>query len=335
MRETASDDDRAAAPPPADKPLRLGVSACLLGESVRYDGGHKRDRFVNETLADYAEFVPVCPEVEMGLSTPRPAIRLERGSGDESGPRLIEPKSGTDLTAQMRGYADARTAELAEADLDGYILKRDSPSCGLFRVRVYGTGGAPARNGRGLFAQALTETLPFLPVEEEGRLKDAALREAFIERLFAYRRLKTFFAGDWAPADLVDFHAREKLLLRAHDPAGTKRLGRLVAEAHGESRGELARAYGEGFLAVMARPASVGRHTDVLQHMAGHVRHHLSAADRAELKGLIDEYRAGLVPLIVPVTLLRHYVRRFEIAYLAQQTYLAPHPKEMMLRNHV
>jgi len=317
----------------ARKPLRLGVSACLLGESVRFDGGHKRDRFLSDILGAYAEFVPICPEVEMGLPTPRPAIRLERNAdGDsEAEHRLIEPKSRRDLTAEMTAYAESRAATLAEADLDGYILKRDSPSCGLFRVRVYGTGGAPARNGRGLFAKALTEGLPFLPVEEEGRLKDAGLREAFIERLFAYRRLKSLFAQSWTRGDLVAFHAREKLLLHAHDPAGAKRLGRLVAD----SPESVARAYGEGFLTTLARPASVGRHTDVLQHMAGHLHRHLDGAGRAELKEVIEEYRAGLVPLIVPITLLRHYVRRFAVAYLAQQTYLSPHPKEMMLRNHV
>ncbi|HEX8908210.1 MAG TPA: DUF523 and DUF1722 domain-containing protein [Anaeromyxobacteraceae bacterium] len=311
-------------------PARLGVSSCLLGERVRYDGGHKKDDFLTGLLARFVELVPVCPEVELGLGTPREPIRLQR-DGDLV--RLVAPKSGKDHTEPMRRFAERRVRALARLDLCGYVLKKDSPSCGMERVRVWG-GRMPSRDGRGAFAAVLMAELPLLPVEEEGRLRDPGLRESFVERVFAYRRLKDLFQGRWTVGGLVSFHAAEKLLVLAHEPAAYQRLGRLVAGAKGAPRAEIARAYAEVFMSALARPATRGRHVNVLQHMAGYLKDLASADERQELAEAIEDYRRGLVPLVVPVTLVKHHVRRHGIAYLAGQRYLEPHPKELMLRNH-
>lgn len=312
--------------------IRLGVSSCLLGEAVRYDGGHKQDRFLTDMLGRYVEWVPVCPEVEIGLSIPRDTLRLV---GSSEAPRLVQEKTGEDLTARMQRYAEDRVRALAELDLDGYVLKRASPSCGLFRVRVYRDNGIPAADGRGLFAAALTTSLPALPVEEEGRLTDPAIRENFIERIFLAARWRAFVAPRPRPRDLVAFHAAHKFAVLAHSPAHYARLGRMVA-ATGRV---LTRAQLEPYHALLMEAFAVratrGRHANVLQHAAGYFKRDLAADERAELVEVIDEYRRGLVPLVVPLTLLRHHIRRLGLAYLADQVYLSPHPKELMLRNHV
>lgn len=315
-----------------ENPLRIGVSACLLGEEVRFDGGHKRDDFVTEVLAPFVTFVPVCPEVEIGLGIPRETLRLVRS---DDGLRLLMPRSGRDLTEAMRRYAAAKAAEIAGMDLSGYVLKKDSPSCGMERVRAYDRNGVPTKSARGLFAEALLAANSLLPVEEEGRLRDPWLRENFIERVFAYGRLKDFFAGPFTLGDLVAFHSREKLLLLAHEPAVYEELGRLVAHAKGQPRNGLARTYQGGFMAGMAKIATTRKQTNVLQHMQGYFKKVLSGAEKAELAALIQDYRTGLVPLVVPLTLIRHYVRMHGVEYLQGQTYLEPHPKELMLRNHV
>jgi uncharacterized protein YbgA (DUF1722 family)/uncharacterized protein YbbK (DUF523 family) len=321
--------------------IRIGISACLLGEEVRYDGGHKRDRFLVETLGRHVVWVPVCPEVEVGMGTPREPVRLVRDparratAGEPVPVRLVAPKSGTDWTDRMAAYGNARVAKLARLDLSGYVLKKDSPSCGMTRVKVHRPGSMPERTGTGVFAAALREALPTLPVEEEGRLCDPRLRENFIERVFAYRRLRTLFHGRWSVGDLVRFHTAQKLVLLAHDPRACPTLGRLVARAKGLAREAVARSYERGFMEALARLATPARHANVLQHIAGYLRAGLDAASRAELQGLIDDHRNGLVPLIVPITLVRHHVRRLGIEYLQGQVYLNPHPKELALRNHV
>ena len=309
--------------------IRLGVSACLLGEPVRYDGGHKRDTFLTDVLGAHVEWVPVCPEVEIGLGVPRPTLRLV---GSPKAPRLVEESSGADLTARMRDHAEARASELARLELDGYVLKRASPSCGLFRVRVYREHGTPGADGRGLFAAALVERMPMLPVEEEGRLADPGLRENFIERVFAMARWRAFLAAHPAARDLVAFHAAQKYAVLAHSPVHYTRLGRLVARA---GRTPELVEYGRLLMEGLGVRATRGRHANVLQHLAGYFKRDLDAGDRAELGSVIDEYRRGLVPLIVPITLVRHHVRRLALGYLADQVYLSPHPKELMLRNHV
>jgi len=314
------------------RPIRIGISTCLLGEPVRFDGGHKRDAFLTETFGRFVEWVPVCPEVECGFGTPREAMRLVRAG---PGVRLLTVKTSIDLTEAMERYSRSRVAALADEDLSGYVLKKDSPSCGLERVKVYDRHGTPARGGRGLFAAALVEAFPHLPVEEEGRLADPRLRDNFIERVFAYWRLRGLFASRWTVGDLVRFHTAHKLLVLAHAPERYRRLGRLVAGARGMARRNLEQRYVAGFMDALAELATTRRHTNVLQHMAGYFKDRLDAASKRELAGTIDDYRRGLVPLVVPLTLIRHHARTLDVAYLAGQTYLEPHPKELMLRNHV
>jgi uncharacterized protein YbgA (DUF1722 family) len=268
----------------------------------------------------------------MGLGTPRETLRLVR-IGEEV--RMVMPRTGADHTDAMRSYAERRLNELAQEDLCGYVLKKGSPSCGMERVRVFDSHGVPAKSGRGLFAEALLQRFPNLPVEEEGRLYDPRLRENFIERVFAYHRLRTLFAGRWNLGELVAFHTAHKLLLMAHSPRAYAALGRLVAGGKALPRPELRLRYEEGFVQALAEMATTRRQTNVLQHMVGYLRPHLDEASRGELHSLLEDYRHGLVPLIVPLTLIRHYVRRFEIPYLCGQVYLEPHPKELMLRNHV
>jgi uncharacterized protein YbgA (DUF1722 family)/uncharacterized protein YbbK (DUF523 family) len=313
-------------------PLRLGISACLLGEAVRWDGGHKRDPFLTETLGRWVEWVPVCPEVELGLGVPRETIRLE---GNAAAPRLVASESRRDLTAAMQAVAARRVAGLARLDISGYVLKKDSPSCGMERVRVHRAAGPPARRGVGAFARVLMNRMSLLPVEEEGRLHDPELRESFVERVFAYWRWRRF-AGD-APTrgGLVVFHTAHKLQLLAHHPASYTRLGRLVAGLRGSPFADVLHAYGEGFMAALRVRATRARHVNVLEHMLGYVTRALPAGERRELTDVIADYRRGLVPLVVPLTLLRHHVRRQGVSYLADQVYLDPHPRELMLRNHV
>jgi uncharacterized protein YbgA (DUF1722 family)/uncharacterized protein YbbK (DUF523 family) len=308
------------------------VSACLLGHEVRWDAGHKRDPFLTDLLAAHVAWVPVCPEVELGLGVPRETIRLE---GDPRAPRLVAPRSGADHTDAMRAWARARVERLACEDLDGYVFKKDSPSCGMERVRVFGRAGTPARRGVGLFARVLMERLPLLPVEEEGRLHDAGLRERFVERVFAYARWKRFRAARPGRRALVAFHTAHELQLLAHAPAAYGRLGRLVAGAKGRPLAAVVDAYGRGFMRALGVPATRGRHANVLEHVLGHLSSGLAPVERRELVSLIADYRRGLVPLVVPLTLVRHHVRRLGLAWLAGQAYLDPHPKELMLRNHV
>ena len=314
------------------RPIRIGISACLLGEQVRFDGGHKRDAFLTETFGRFVEWVPVCPEVECGFGTPREAMRLVRG---DNGVRLLTVKTGIDLTAPMERFSGSRVSALAAENLSGYVLKKDSPSCGLERVKIYDRHGSPARSGRGLFAAALAEAYPYLPIEEEGRLADPRLRDNFVERVFAYSRLRGLFDGRWTVGDLVRFHTAHKLLLLAHAPEAYRRLGRLVAGARGVSRRDLERRYVDGFMQALARLATARQHTNVLQHMAGYFKDRLDAASKRELVDAIEDYRRGLVPLVVPLMLVRHHVRVVDVPYLAGQLYLDPHPKELMLRNHV
>jgi uncharacterized protein YbgA (DUF1722 family)/uncharacterized protein YbbK (DUF523 family) len=312
--------------------LRIGISACLLGREVRYDGGHKRDRFLTETLGRFVEWVPVCPEVEAGFGTPREAMRLVDNQGRL---RLMTVKTEVDLTSRMERFAHRRVEQLEAEDLSGYILKKDSPSCGVERVKVYNQHGVPSRSGRGLFAAALRTRYPHLPVEEEGRLSDARLRDNFVERVFAYRRLRELFESRWTVGSLVRFHTAHKLTLMAHSVAAYQELGRLVALAKRAKRSALQDDYTRGFMTALAAVATPRRHTNVLQHVAGYLKKRLDEGGKAELQAAIEDYRTGLVPLVVPITLLRHHVRHHGVAYLAGQTYLEPHPHELMLRNHV
>jgi uncharacterized protein YbgA (DUF1722 family)/uncharacterized protein YbbK (DUF523 family) len=311
--------------------IRIGVSACLLGRKVRYDGQGKRDDFLVDVLGAHVEYVPVCPEVELGLGTPRPTIHLAVLGGEV---RLIQPSTGQDLTAEMDRYAARRVAALEDEALSGYVLKKDSPSCGMERVKLR-RGDQATRDGVGRFAAALLARFPHLPVEEEGRLRDARLRDNFVERVFAYHRLRGLWATRWTQRELVAFHTAHKLALLAHAPVAYQSLGRLVARGRSLGRAELRAAYTAGFMEGLTVLATRGRHANVLQHMAGYLRDGLDAASREELAQVITDYRKGLVPLVVPVTLVRHHARVQKIDYLLGQVYLDPHPKELMLRNHV
>jgi uncharacterized protein YbgA (DUF1722 family)/uncharacterized protein YbbK (DUF523 family) len=315
-----------------DAPVRVGISSCLLGEEVRFDGGHKHDRFLTDQLGPFVEWVPVCPEVELGMGVPREAVNLRREGGRV---RMIGAKSGRDWTGAMEAFAARRVRALAKLELCGYVLKKDSPSCGMERVKVREPSGLARRDGRGLFAAALLDAEPALPVEEEGRLNDPVLRENWIERVFAYRRLRSLFAGRFSVGRLVAFHTAHKLQLLAHSPEAYRALGRLVAGAKGLERAALERRYALAFMQALAVRATPRRHVNVLEHCLGYFRDRLDAGARAALARQIADYRAGLVPLVVPLALIRHYVERLGIGYLAGQVYLEPHPKELMLRNHV
>lgn len=322
-----------------DVPIRIGVSGCLLGEAIRFDGGHKRSRFVTDELGPFVEWVSVCPEVEAGMGIPRPAIRIVQpaGTSEESEQRLVEVKSGRSHTSVMDRYAKSRVHALAREDLCGYVLKKDSPSCGMTRVRVWSESeqGGATRDGRGFFARVLEDRMPLLPIEEEGRLEDPLLRERFVTRIFAYRRLKLFFDARWTVGELVVFHTEHKMQLLAHSERGYRELGRIVAGARRRPRAEVRDHYSETFMRALATHATRKRHTNVLQHMAGHFRGRLDDDSRRELAETIEDHSAGLLPLIVPITLIRHHVRRLGVPYLADQIYLDPHPKELMLRNHI
>ena len=315
-------------------PLRLGVSSCLLGQEVRYDGGHKRNRFLTDVLGNYVTWVPVCPEIEIGMGTPRPTIRLERAEGGAV--RLVMPKSGDDLTDTMTEYSIDRIARLRKHDLVGYVLKKDSPSCGMERVKIWDSNGVPARNGVGTFAAELLKLEPDLPVEEEGRLNDATLRENFIMRIFAYQRWRDLEKAGPTRRSLMEFHAAHKYVLMSRNQAGMRRLGRLLGEAErNTSVHVVADEYRTGFTQVMRRAPGRKGHTNVLRHMAGYASDGLDPGDRSELSEAIVQYHVGLLPLIVPVTLIRHHVRKLEVKALQNQVYLWPHPHELMLLNHV
>ena len=311
---------------------RIGISACLLGQKVRYDGGDKRDRFLTDTFGLHVEWIPVCPELEAGMGVPREAVRLV---GSVSDSRMIAERSGKDWTVAMRRYASQRLQELKELELSGYILKKDSPSCGMERVRVYNRDGIPNRAGRGLFAGALMGELPLLPVEEEGRLNDPTLRENFVERIFAYHRWQGCARQRKSVRSLVDFHTRHKLLILAHSDPHCRKLGRIVAQAKQFPIAGAYDQYSRLFMEALARHATARKHTNVLEHMMGYFSQELSKEERQELLELIQDFRRRLIPLVVPLTLFHHYVKKYRVMYLENQIYLQPSPKELMLRNHV
>jgi uncharacterized protein YbgA (DUF1722 family)/uncharacterized protein YbbK (DUF523 family) len=320
-------------PPENSEPVRLGISACLLGQNVRYDGGHQHDRFLTDTLGRYVSYVPVCPEVECGLSVPREAMRLV-GTADE--PRLVTINTQKDLTGQMQSWARRRVRELAAEDLCGFIFKSKSPSSGMERVKVYSEeNGIPAHTGVGMFARVFMEHFPLLPCEEEGRLHDPVLRENFIERIFVYRRWRALTAAGARAGALVDFHTRHKLLVLSHSTTHYREMGRLVAQGKVLQTAEGRSRYQTLLMEALALKATVKKHVNVLQHMMGYFKTQLSADEKKELFEVIEQYRSEYVPLIVPITLVNHYVRKYGEPYLAEQYYLNPHPLELKLRNHV
>jgi uncharacterized protein YbgA (DUF1722 family)/uncharacterized protein YbbK (DUF523 family) len=311
---------------------RIGISACLLGQKVRYDGGDKQDRFLTETFSPRVEWVPVCPETEVGMGVPREPVRLV---GDPVAPQMMAERSGKDWTRSMYRFAVERVRALKELELSGYIFKKDSPSCGMERVRVYNWQGIPKRVGRGLFASAVMSELPLLSVEEEGRLNDPSLRENFIERIFAYHRWQGCARQRKSVRSLVDFHTRHKLLILAHSEPHYRKLSRIVAEAKQSPIAAAYEQYSRLFMEGMSHHATAKKHGNVLEHMMGYFSKELSKEERQELLELISDFRRRLIPLVVPITLFHHYVKKYRVSYLESQIYLQPRPKELMLRNHV
>jgi uncharacterized protein YbgA (DUF1722 family)/uncharacterized protein YbbK (DUF523 family) len=318
--------------PEEDDPgkIKVGVSRCLLGESVRYDGGHKRDRYLTDVLADYFDWVPVCPEVEVGMGIPRESVRLV---GDLARPRLVGNKSGQDWTERMRDYAESRLDKLDRENLCGFIFKSDSPSSGAFRVRIYNVNGMVAGTGAGAFAGAFMQRFPLMPVEEEGRLHDLGLRENFIERVFSYARLQRL-AKKSSTGAVVEFHTRQKLLIMSHSPKHYQILGKLVADVKKQKPQEFMRAYTAHFMEALALKATPAKHTNVLHHILGYFKNELNSGEKQDILRVIEDFRKDLVPLVVPLTLLQHYAHTLQNPYLCRQYYLHPHPKELMLRNH-
>jgi len=312
--------------------IRLGISSCLLGEKVRYDGGHKWDPYLTDTLGRYVEFVPVCPEVECGLPTPREAMRLQ---GDPEAPRLVTSRTGQDHTERLMKWARQRLAELERPDLAGFIFKSNSPSCGLERVKVYTDQGVPVKRGVGIFARLFREHFPLLPVEDEGRLHDPQLRENFLERIFALQRWRQITVPQPSVGNLVTFHTRHKLLILSHSPAHCRVLGRLVAQAKEIPLKELYARYLTLFLEALRLKTTTKKNANVLYHLMGYFKRDLSGDEKQELLEIIDLYRQGYVPLLAPVILINHYVRKYREPYLKDQYYLHPHPLELQLRNHV
>lgn len=313
------------------RPIKIGVSTCLLGENVRWNAGHARSRFITDTLSQFVEFVAVCPEVEAGFPTPRETFRLV---GDPDDPRLITTKGKVDHTAHMQHWARDRVRQLEAEELCGFIFKKDSPNSGLFRVKVYNEKGMPVKQGTGLFAREFTRHFPRVPVEEDGRLNDPKLRENFIEQIFAMRRWRELLADGKTLGKLVDFHTRHKLLLLSHSPKHYRAMGKLVAAGKTLARDELYRQYEIQFVEALRLRTTVKKNVNVLYHLLGYFKQDISADEKQEMLELIERYHRELVPLIVPITLINHYVRKYEQPYLQQQFYLNPHPVELKLRNH-
>ena len=315
-----------------EKKIKIGISRCLLGENVRYDGGHKLDHYLAYTLGRFVEWVPVCPEVEYGLPVPREAMRL---TGDPEAPRLLTIRTGKDHTEGMLRWSRSRLKELETEGLSGFIFKSRSPSSGIRGVKVYTDKGMPSKSGAGIFGGAFLKHFPLVPAEDDGRLQDPALRENFIERVFVFDRWQTLMKDRAPLKGLVGFHTGHKLLLMAHSPRHYTELGRLVAVAKKIKPKELFGQYIEGLMEGLALLPTVKKNTNVLMHIMGYFKGNPSSDEKKELLDLIGNYHAGLVPLIVPVTLLNHYVRKYDEPYLKGQYYLNLHPLELMLRNHV
>lgn len=313
-------------------PFKLGISSCLLGEHVRYDGGHKLNRYLSDTLGRFVKWVPVCPEFECGLGVPREAMRLV---GDPQNPRLMTVRSKTDLTPRMHAWIESRLEDLQHEDLCGFIFKKGSPSSGYSGVKVYTESGQSSQKGMGMFVRAFIERFPLVPVEDEGRLNDAKLRENFIERIFVYHRWKDFESQDGSLKGLLQFHARHKMLLMAHNPKALTELGRMIAHGKEKNARTLKSEYVQILMVALALIATVKKNTNVLEHLAGYFKKQLSSDEKQELKEWIERYHTGLVPLMVPLTLINHYARKYQELYLLEQVYLNPHPHELMLRNHV
>jgi len=310
------------------KKIPIGISSCLLGHNVRFDGGHKRDSYIAGTLSDYFDFHPFCPEVEIGLGTPRPTIHLVKLNNEIRCVGIKNPE--VDVTERLREHAEQQ--KHLHAQLCGYIFKKDSPSCGMERVKVYG-GAQPHREGVGMYAEVMMRNNPLLPVEEEGRLGDAGLRENFIQRVYIFYRWKCLQEEGLTPSKLTEFHAQHKLIIMSH--ADYAPLGQLLAGVTQSNILEVADIYIAQLMKLLKKVATRKNHVNVLQHIQGYLKKELTADDKAEMSELIERYRAGEVPLIVPLTLLKHHFRKAPDPYIEQSFYMSPYPQELQLINQL
>lgn len=311
-------------------PIRVGISACVLGEPVRFDSGHKVSNFVTKELANFFEFVSVCPEVGMELPVPRPTIRLISNNERIA---LVETKDASrDHTAALLNYSEQKIEQLQSEHLSGYIVCAKSPTCGMERVKVYGERGGAEKNGVGLYTQQLMQRMPWLPVEEDGRLNDPVLRENFITRVFCLNDFYQSLGSQPTAGKVVEFHSRYKLSLMAHHPMSYKALGRLVAEVTKYPTDTFIEQYRLGLMQALTHRISRNNNTNVLMHIQGYFKRSLTAQQKAELARVIDEYRQGLLPLLAPLTLIKHYLSMYPDEYLSQQRYLDPHPQALRLR---
>ncbi|GAB4175437.1 MAG: DUF523 and DUF1722 domain-containing protein [Calditrichia bacterium] len=312
--------------------IQIGISACLLGQEVRFDGGHKKDKYITNELSTYFQFIPFCPEVEIGLPVPRPTIRL---TGDSKDPELVNPKTGEVYTEQMKSYSLHIVEKLRKYQVSGYIVKRDSPSCGMERVRVYKKDDIPVRDGIGIFTRVLMDQMPLLPIEEEGRLKDEKIRENFITRVFAFNELQQFALSNPGPGDLVDFHSRFKLLLMAYSQIAYRNLGRLVANSNKRQFNDVLAEYYTLFMNALKTISQRKNQANVLYHVMGYFKKTLQPDEKSELINILESYRNGYIPVIVPLTLINHYRKKNPHPWLDKQFYFQPYPQTLKLRNTV
>lgn len=312
--------------------IKIGISSCLLGDKVRYDGNHQLDRFITETLGQFFEWIPVCPEIEFGLPVPREPMHL---FGSTESPRLITIKTGIDYTERMLTWSERKLKKLEKENLCGFNFKSRSPSSGIGGVKVYRPSGTVTKMGKGLFGGSFMKHFPSIPAEDDGRLHNPRFRENFIERIFVLKRWQEFKKKGTLIKDLISFHTDHKLLIMAHSPRHYSFLGRLIANTKKEKREKLLSEYIINLMEGIKLIATVKKNTNVLQHIQGYFKKHLTSDEKQELLGIIESYSKNFIPLIVPITLINHYVRKYNVAYLKRQYYLEPHPMELMLRNHV
>jgi len=315
-----------------DDRINIGISTCLTGENVRWNGGHARDRYLTDTLGLYVNYVPVCPEVECGMGVPRETLHLE---GDSDNPRLVTSRTRIDHTDRMNKWARQRVKALAKEDLCGFIFKKKSPSSGLFNVAVRNDRGIPQHKGQGLFARAFTTHFPLIPAEEQGRLHAPKHRETFIEQIFTLKRWREALGKRKSMSRLVDFHSWHKLLIMSHSPNHARMMGKLAAGGKSPDMIDRFERYEVLLMEALRLKATLKKNINVLQHIMGYFKKDLSSDEKKELLDIFDQYLRGFVPLIVPVTLLNHYVRKYDQPYLEKQIYLNPHPLELKLRAYV
>ena len=315
-----------------DNKIKIGISSCLIGNDVRYDGDNKLDRYLRDMLGQFVEWVPVCPEVESGLSVPREAMYLV---GDPVAPRLVTKFTGIEQGNRILGWAKKKLLYLEKVDICGFVFKARSPSCGLNDVKIHSRSGKACGKGAGIFAKAVIGRFPALPVENEEGMRNAVSKENFVERIFVYQRWREFKTQDGTNAGLIRFHASHKLLMMSHSIRHLRELGAIVVNGKKLKRSVLFGRYEQVLSAGMRFHGTVKKHTDVLQHLAGFFKKRLTDEDKKELQEVILLYHGGLVPLVVPVALIRHYAEKYDLSSLKQQCYLSPHPIELMLKYHV